>query len=406
MTSTNNDDRMRLFSAQLQNHQQLRDSYLNLVASENVLSPLVRNALSNDLAGRYSSEFYGGSNFTRKIIDDVEEYAKELFNCEYANVTPISGNICDLAALNSLTSINDKISMISMERGGYPFEIKAFNRNLIHLPFDKDEWNLDYRTLRNHLEKEKPKLIIVGASAITSPYKISEILDHVDLDSQYVVYDGSHVLGLIAGKRFQDPLREGVQLLFGSTHKTFPGPQGGLVLGNDLDILGKVCSQFSIQTSEHPFGKDHRTILVDNVHANRIAALGFAILEMLEFGEAYADQIIKNSIALGQALKQRGFDIFESLTNGITQSHQIIFFKESEEGSTIKAELEEVGIFVDAFIRIGTSEVTRRGMKQKEMETIADLIYERLNTDRSTKSLKAEVKEFCAEFQDLSFCFN
>ncbi|MHA2139744.1 MAG: hypothetical protein ACW98G_17810, partial [Candidatus Hodarchaeales archaeon] len=102
----------------------------------------------------------------------------------------------------------------------------------------------------------------------------------------------------------------------------------------------------------------------------------------------------------------RGFDIFESLTNGITQSHQIIFFKESEEGSTIKAELEEVGIFVDAFIRIGTSEVTRRGMKQKEMETIADLIYERLNTDRSTKSLKAEVKEFCAEFQDLSFCFN
>ncbi|TET08152.1 MAG: hypothetical protein E3J86_11280, partial [Candidatus Thorarchaeota archaeon] len=359
ISRNDNQVKARILLASLHAYNKSRKKTLNLVASENVLSPIVRQALSSDLASRYSSEFYGGTVTSRKIIEFAEDIAKELFDCEYACVAPISGHMCDLAALQSLTSINDTVALVASDDGGYPFDIGCFDRRTAHLPFDVSEWTLDYSRIVDFYKRVTPKLTIIGASAFLYSYSIKHVMDNIK-SSDYIVYDGSHVLGLIAGKQFQDPLKEGIPILFGSTHKTFPGPQGGIILGTDQDVFSKIVHQFSIQSSKHPFGKHHGTILVDNVHSNRIAALSFSLLEMLEFGSQYAKQVIRNSTALGAALQRLGLPVMMNSKKVVTQSHQIILKMNSDMGLEAKRLLETCGINVDAFMRIGTAEVTRR----------------------------------------------
>ncbi|MFW9964000.1 MAG: hypothetical protein ACFFCX_10575 [Candidatus Sifarchaeia archaeon] len=389
----------------LRKYEENRDRSLNLVASENALSPLVREALASDLAGRYSSEFYGGTGTTRKLIEQAEDFAKELFNCDYACVAPISGHLCDLAALNSLTREGDTISLVSSDHGGYPFDIESFFRKREFLPFDSVEWTLDYSQLDSFFSENNPDLTILGASAILYPYSLNDVLKHVDETNQ-VVYDGSHVLGLIAGQQFQDPFREGVGVLFGSTHKSFPGPQGGIVLGTDKETYEKIVHQYSVQTSEHPFGQHKGTILVDNVHSHRIAALSLAILEMLEFGTEYAKQVVQNSKALGQALIDRGYPIKTNRSNNVSESHQILMKINGDDGLRLKRHLETCGINIDAFIRIGTAEVTRRGFKERDMETIADLIHRGMDGKEDASTIKADVTDLCSTRDGLDYCFN
>jgi glycine hydroxymethyltransferase len=389
----------------LRKYEENREKSLNLVASENALSPLVREALSSDLAGRYSSEFYGGTGTTRKLIEQAENLAKELYNCEFACVAPISGHLCDLAALNSLTSEGDTIALVSSEHGGYPFDIESFGRKVGFFPFDNDEWTLDYSQLDIFFSENNPKLTILGASAILFPYSIGDVLKHVEERNQ-VVYDGSHVLGLIAGKQFQDPFRDGVGVLFGSTHKSFPGPQGGIVLGTDKYIYQKIVHQYSVQTSEHPFGQHKGTILVDNVHSHRIVALSLAILEMLEFGTDYAKQVVRNSKALGNALIKRGYPIKTNRSNEVSESHQILMKINGTDGLRLKRHLETCGINIDAFIRIGTAEVTRRGFKEGDMETIADLIHRGMEGNEDASVIRAEVSDLCSTRDGLDYCFN
>ncbi|MFW9888300.1 MAG: hypothetical protein ACFFER_08970 [Candidatus Thorarchaeota archaeon] len=400
----NNHGRAKSLLTNLQDYDEVRNKSLNLVASENVLSPIVRYALSTDLASRYSSEFYGGTSTSRRIIELAEELAKELFDCDYACVAPISGHVCDLAAMNSLTSVGETIALIQSDDGGYPFDIDSFNRKSSPLPFDKANWTLDYSKLSSFYNDVSPKLTILGASAILYTYSISDVIDNIKADD-YVVYDGSHVLGLIAGKMFQHPLHEGVPILFGSTHKTFPGPQGGIILGADADVYSKMVHQFSIQTSEHPFGKHHGTVLVDNVHSNRIAALSFSLLEMLEFGSQYAGQVIRNSVALGKALRKLGLQVKLNEREELTHSHQIIIKMNTDNGLEAKRLLERCGINIDAFIRIGTAEVTRRGYKEREMEKIADLIYRAIVEKEEIATIRTEVEELTSLHSGVEYCF-
>ncbi|MHA2142401.1 MAG: hypothetical protein ACXADD_12945 [Candidatus Thorarchaeota archaeon] len=401
----NNRQRVDELRTILSEHEKNRSSFLNLVASENALSPLVRSALASDLAGRYSSEFYGGSSYARRIIENAEELAKELFRSEYACVAPISGHVCDLAALFGLTSPGEKIALVGPDNGGYPFDIHQFGRTTAYLPFDLNEWTLDYSNIPNFFQDEKPNLTMLGASAILFPYDIPEVLSQMNGESS-VVYDASHVLGLIAGNKFQDPLGNGIGAMFGSTHKSFPGPQGGIILGNDLDMLQKIVHQFSIQTSEHPFGRHHGTVLVDNVHSHRIAALSIALLEMIEFGSNYASQIIANSKALAKALLNLGYPVTTDSRGISTESHQVIIRRNDDEGLQAKRKLESCGIYADAFMRIGTSEVTRRGYKEEDMKVIAELIHQALTSDTPAETIKREVEDFCVKHSKLSFCFN
>lgn len=388
------------FMNMIADHETHRKYSLNLLASENILSTNVRAALASDMAGRYSSSFYGGTKYIRQIIEETERLTKKLFNCKYAIIAPISGHMCNLAIMSTLTYQDEDIATIDTESGGYPFNLDYFHRVKSLIPFNKNNWTIDYKNLQAYLNKSKPNHVMLGASAMLFPVNISSFTNH--FKEKQISYDGSHVLGLIAGKQFQDPLQEGAGVLFGSTHKSFFGPQGGIILTNNDYLYRMLANTFSIQTKKDPFDSNG-TILVDNVHANRIAALGISMLEMIQFGEDYAKQVIINAQALGEDLEFLGFPIFRSEEHGITQNHQILMT--NQPNNNMKQDLERANIFIDSFIRIGTAEITRMGMKKTDMQHIAELMKKAVIDKKPAKEVQNEVEDFRIQFNDMKFCF-
>jgi glycine hydroxymethyltransferase len=371
---------------------------LNLIPSENVMSPAVRGLLSSELGQRYTSRqsFYMGTKF----IDEIEQYgekiAKELFKAENAELRPLSGHVADLVFLANFTEPSDVLMCVSPEDGGYPGIwqnglAKFLQLKTVAFPFSKHDRNIRTEQAKEAIEQAKPKVIVFGASLITFPHPVKELVEVAEQNGAHIGYDGSHVMGLIASKRFQDPLREGVSALFGSTHKTLFGPQGGIILAD----------------KEH--GESMKTQIfpafVDNAHWNRIAALTLALAEMREFGETYATQVIKNAKALAKALHDYGFPV-TSEHLGFTQSHQVLLdYGSYEKGRVIAEKLEDANIIVDCGVRIGACEVTRRGMKEREMMRIAELIKRQIVDKESSEHIKKDVLKLCTEFQKVQYCF-
>jgi glycine hydroxymethyltransferase len=371
---------------------------LNLIPSENVMSPSARALLSSDLAHRYTSRdrFYMGTRFTDEIEQYGEKLAKDLFKAETADLRPLSGHIADLIVLANLTKQNDKLVCVSPDDGGYPGMwqngLAGFLKlEAVAFPFSRKDMNIKVEEAKKLIEKAKPKAVIFGASLIIFPHPVREIASIARENGAFVGFDGSHVLGLIAGCEFQDPLREGAQLLFGSTHKSFFGPQGGIILANE--DLGEILKE-----KIYP-------AFVDNAHWNRIAALTLCLAEMKNFGKNYAAQIVRNSGALAKCLHDYGFPVIASHL-GFTRSHQVIV----DYGSLVKAtdiarRLQCANIIVDCVIRVGTCEVTRRGMKEPEMLRIAELIKRTVVDREKPENVTKDVAKLSMEFQKIEYCF-
>ncbi|MBA7472574.1 Fluorothreonine transaldolase [subsurface metagenome] len=388
-------------------HEDYRKRTLNLSAAENMASSLVRQCLASDLGNRYFSEYYGGTNFIRQIQESVKRLATEVFNCKFVSVLPVSGHMCDLAVVLGLTNIGDSVAMVPTLDGGYPFNLSIFGRTRVGLPFDEQKQNIDLAALEEFLEDKHPSLVILGASFFLFPHPVQEVSRICHKLGVSVVYDGSHVLGLISGHKFQNPLDECKPgLLFGSTHKSFPGPQGGLLLGNDYEMFVKVHRLFAMQENVYLFDPDNGTILVDNPHPNRIAALGVALAEMKAFGNVYAQQMLRNSKVLAESLDACGIDLFGKGL-GFTESHQVILRSgdSGEKGSEVKNRLEECYIIADMGVRMSTAEITRRGMKEKECRTIARLISEALSGERDLRLIRRDVQDLAHEFQTIEYTF-
>jgi glycine hydroxymethyltransferase len=196
---------------------------------------------------------------------------------------------------------------------------------------------------------------------------------------------------LIAGKTFQDPFREGADALFGSTHKSFFGPQGGIFLAT---------REFGEKVKKRIF-----PAYVDNAHWNRIAALALALAEMKEFGKQYARQVIRNAQALAKALSDYGFPVVcPSL--GFTKSHQVFLdYGGYKNGRAIATRLEKANIIADCGVRLGTCEATRRGMKEKEMQQIATLIKRVIVDKEKPAKAKKDATKLATEFQKVNYCF-
>lgn len=353
----------------IEKHEKLRSQGLNLIASENYLSAGVRKALASDLSSRYHTSWYGGSKIAQKIIKTTEELAKELFKVKYAIVTPLSGNICDLAVLFAFTSPNEKVAMVPFTVGGYPLGIEKFNRKRVSIPVNTKTIDIDVKGFKKLIGEEQIKLTILGSSFILFPHPIKEISKIIKNSKNpgHCVYDGSHVLGLIACSQFQSPLKEGAEVLFGSTHKTFYGPQGGIVLTNSKEHA-KNLRKFLELDLETGIG------LIDNPHMNRVAALGIAIEEMLD-DPNYGIRVIENAQALARALDEKRVPVrFEE--RNYTESHQILLELDEQTAKKLCHQLEKTGIFIDIGGRIGVAEVTHRGMGLDEMGKIAELIAE------------------------------
>ena len=353
----------------LTKHEQLRSEGLNLIASENYLSDKVRAALASDLGGRYHTSWYGGAGLAQEIITATEELAKKVFNAKYAFVNPLSGNLCDLAVLFSFTEPDDKVAILPITAGGYPLGVAKFERKFVSIPSKQDSFDIDVEAAKNVLAEEQPKLTILGASYIPFPHPVREISEFIQESGipSICVFDGAHVLGLVACGQFQDPLNEGAEVLFGSTHKSLYGPQGGLILTNSSEHYEALLKYLEIDL-ETGIG------LVDNPHVNRIAALGMA-LEELRDDSGYGKRVIENAQALAKALDELGVPVrFQE--HGYTSSHQVFMAIEPERAQRFCHELEQVGIFIDEEARLGTAEVTHRGMGPSDMQAIAELLAE------------------------------
>jgi glycine hydroxymethyltransferase len=372
---------------------------LNLIPSENIMSPTARSLLSSELGQRYTSRdhFYMGTHFTDEIELYGEELAKKVFRADTADLRPLSGHIADLIFLAVHAKPDGTLMCVSPDYGGYPGMWKDGLAGFLNLkaapfPFSKNDLNIKVEEAKESIKRIKPKIVIFGASYILFRHPVKELAKIARENGAVVGFDGSHVMGLIAGDQFQDPLKEGACALFGSTHKSFFGPQGGIILADEEH--GEI-----IKSKIYP-------TFVDNAHWNRIAALALALAEMQKFGKSYAKQVVRNSKILAKTLHDYGFPVVcEHL--GFTQSHQVILdYGGMENGRKIAEKLQRANIITDCVIRIGTCEVTRRGMKENEMLRIADLIKRTVVDGERPENVTKDVAELCAEFQKVEYCFD
>jgi glycine hydroxymethyltransferase len=297
-------------------------------------------------------------------VEVAEALARELFRAKHAVVATLSGNLCDLAALFAFTAPGDKVAMIPFSGGGYPFGVEKFHRRLVSLPIEGPGFPLDAEKACKTITGQRVSLTILGASYFLFPHPVREIGTCVRGlgPAHRCVYDASHVLGLVACGEFQDPLREGAELLFGSTHKSFFGPQGGILMTDSAECAAAV-RRFTDLDFEGGIG------LVDNPHVNRIAALGLALEEMLD-DRSYGRRVIENAKALAGALDEQGIPVWFR-DRGYTESHQVLLDLDRDLAANFCRKLDEAGIFIDLSGRIGTAEVTHRGMGPAEVREIA-----------------------------------
>jgi glycine hydroxymethyltransferase len=381
-------------------HEQWRlKETINLIPSENVTSPAVRALLSSDFGHRYTSpdKFYMGTKFTDEIQLYGEQLAKDVFNSEVADLRPLSGHIADLVFLACFTKPKDKVICISRESGGYPgISNKGISSTLglkmLDFPFSKAEMNVKTEEAADLILKEKPRAVIFGASLFLFPHPVRLLMKIAKEVNATVGFDGSHVLGLIAGKQFQDPLREGAQVLFGSTHKSFFGPQGGIMLADKE--YGEI-----IRKRIHP-------AYVDNAHWNRVAAVCLALAEMKEFGQTYAKQVVQSAQELAKAVAEKGFPAV-CAEKGFTRSHQVYLdFGGYKNGRTVARKLEKANIIADSGVRLGVNEMTRRGMRKAEMHRIAEFIERAYKKNENPLQVRRDVVNFMKDFQKVKFCFS
>jgi len=381
------------------------------------MSPLAREVLNSDLNNRYAEglpgkRYYQGNIFVDQIETLCEELAKEVFSCRFADVRSTSGTVSNLAVLMALAKPRDKMTTVALSDGGHISHAKIGATGLrgvrtFSYPFNEKDMNIDVEGTKRLIREVRPKVALFGQSVFLFPTPLKELNGVFEEVGCTTWYDAAHVLGLIAGKRFQDPLREGVDVVSGSTHKTLPGPQHGIIISD----LGKPSLETSLRRGVFPG-------VTSNHHLHSVAALAVTLAEAKEFGQAYADQTIRNAKALGQALHERGMDVLcEHL--GFTESHTIVVdVEEFHGGAKIAKALESANIIVNknllpwdsnpvkpCGIRIGSQEVTRVGMKEREMDAIAELIARVVVKGEEPERVKPDVVALKRQFTKVHYCF-
>lgn len=388
-----------------------------LIASENVMSPAAREVLNSDLSNRYAEglpgkRFYQGNIYVDQIETICEDLAREAFACRFADVRSTSGTVSNMAVLMALTKTRDKMTTVALSDGGHISHakigatgmrgIKTFN-----YPFDEKNMNIDVQGAKRLIREVKPKVALFGQSVFLFPTPLDEMKDVFSEVGCSTWYDAAHVLGLIAGRKFQDPLKEGIDVISGSTHKTLPGPQHGMILSD----LTKQGLEASLRRGVFPG-------VTSNHHLHSVAALAVTLAETREFGEAYADQVIRNAKALGQGLFERGMEVLcEHL--GFTESHMIVVDVEQfQGGAKVAKDLEAANIILNknllpwdsdpvrpCGIRIGSQELTRLGMKEKEMAEVAELVARVVVKGQAPEKVKPDVIDLKRQFTKVHYCF-
>ena len=379
---------------------------IELIASENFVSPAVMEAMGTPLTNKYAEgypgkRYYGGCEYVDVVEDLARDRAKELFGAEFANVQPHSGATANLAAFFALMEPGDTYLGMNLAHGGHlshgsPVNISGKYFNVVPYGVDDVTHRIDYDKVRELAHEHKPKMILAGASAYAREIDFAKFREIADEVGAYLMVDMAHIAGLVAAGLHQSPVPY-ADVVTTTTHKTLRGPRGGLILCKE-ELGAKINKAVFPGCQGGPL-----------MHV--IAAKAVCLKEALspEF-KAYQLQVKNNAAKLAQELMARDLDI----VSGGTDNHLMLvsLLKQDKTGKEVEHNLDEVGItcnkntipndpkspFVTSGIRLGTPAVTTRGFKEEDMTEVAQLISMVVDDFEKNRSEVAErVKALCAK---------
>ncbi|MEE0098007.1 MAG: serine hydroxymethyltransferase [Gemmiger sp.] len=356
---------------------------IELIASENIVSPAVMAAMGSVLTNKYAEgypghRYYGGCQFVDEVEQIAIDRACKLFGAKYANVQPHSGAQANLAVYFALLNVGDTVMGMDLSQGGHlthgsPVNMSGKNYNFVSYGVSAEDGRIDYAALAKQVAKVRPKLIVAGASAYPRAIDFEKLAEIAHGYGAMLMVDMAHIAGLVAGGQHQSPVPY-ADVVTTTTHKTLRGPRGGLILTNNEYLIKRINSAIFPGTQGGP---------LEHVIAAKAVCFGEALKP--EFKE-YARKIIENAKALEAELTARGV----KLVSGGTDNHLLLIDLTDEDctGKELEHNLDEVHItankntvpgekrspFVTSGVRIGTPAVTTRGMGVEEMKIIADCI--------------------------------
>ena len=356
---------------------------IELIASENIVSPAVMAAMGSVLTNKYAEgypghRYYGGCQFVDEVEQIAIDRACKLFGAKYANVQPHSGAQANLAVYFALLNVGDTVMGMDLSQGGHlthgsPVNMSGKNYNFVSYGVSAEDGRIDYAALAKQVAKVRPKLIVAGASAYPRAIDFEKLAEIAHGYGAMLMVDMAHIAGLVAGGQHQSPVPYD-DVVTTTTHKTLRGPRGGLILTNNEYLIKRINSAIFPGTQGGP---------LEHVIAAKAVCFGEALKP--EFKE-YARKIVENAKALEAELTARGV----KLVSGGTDNHLLLIDLTDEDctGKELEHNLDEVHItankntvpgekrspFVTSGVRIGTPAVTTRGMGVEEMKIIADCI--------------------------------
>jgi glycine hydroxymethyltransferase len=371
-----------------------------LYAGTNVMSAAAQEAGGPSVGSRQSIGWPAEKYQTGlEALDVLEVLAPtlvaRLVGARFAEVRSQSATLANLAVYSALARPGDTIAVLPARAGGHTSHhavgapgIRGLR--VVDLPYDADAYDVDLTALPGFLERERPRLVVIGASLLLFPHRVAAIRQITEAAGALLVYDASHMAGLVAAGRFQRPLAEGAQLLTFSTYKSFGGPPGGVIATNDAALAERVS------TAVFPG-------LTANYDAGRLAPLAVTAAEILQDGGAYADRCMANARALAAALHDEGFTV-AGADRGFTASHHVAVDAHLLGGGpAAAAALAAAGIYLSAVglpwqrdddpagdrgVRIGTQEVTRRGFGADELRQVAAWMADVLLRDADPEPIR------------------
>ena len=356
---------------------------IELIASENIVSPAVMAAMGSVLTNKYAEgypghRYYGGCQYVDQVEQIAIDRACKLFGAKYANVQPHSGAQANLAVYFALLNVGDTVMGMDLSQGGHlthgsPVNMSGKNYNFVSYGVSAEDGRIDYAALAKQVAKVRPKLLVAGASAYPRAIDFEKLAEIAHGYGAMLMVDMAHIAGLVAGGQHQSPVLY-ADVVTTTTHKTLRGPRGGLILTNNEYIIKRINSAIFPGTQGGP---------LEHVIAAKAVCFGEALKP--EFKE-YARKIVENAKALEAELTARGV----KLVSGGTDNHLLLIDLTDEDctGKELEHNLDEVHItankntvpgekrspFVTSGVRIGTPAVTTRGMGPDEMKVIADCI--------------------------------
>ncbi|MBE0512722.1 serine hydroxymethyltransferase, partial [Candidatus Bathyarchaeota archaeon] len=415
-------------------HEKYRsEECINLIASEGLKSPAVKEMLSlsqdlesryaegeNDLEGHVKERHYQGQKYITKIENCAADLMKNVFGCNWIDVRPVSGTHANLATFKglSLATKNNRMVVAPLRCGAHishdytGLAGSVIGLETINHAYDLNELNIDPAKSATIIEATRPGIVTFGGSLFQFPHPVKELAEVAKEAGAYVVYDGAHVLGLIAGGQFQDPLKEGADFITASTHKTFPGPQGGVILANSGDERMKKAIK-RVQSAVFP-------LTTSNTHLGRLPALGLVALEMKLYGAELARQTIKNAQTAGECLFENGLKVLGEKM-GFTRSHQIaVDVQDYGGGRKVAESLEEAHIILNknllpyddqhnrenpSGLRVGFQDVTRRGFKESDIKYLCALMLDVVKGKRKPAEVRKDVIVLRQNFKGIKYGF-